>query len=576
MTNHYENKGYTTAELKMNNGTQYSWNKDDVPLICMNVYDSKDKFMMQPGQRDENNLLEWVRGFYLLKKTICSASYSKLDSKATTSENYSSPIHVIQSIAKSLGKAGKELAAKASGMRRSLPKSDSSGSIQGMLQAGQGTPQHTQGHSTNISLSSPMVTLTPKQDIFSPAASDASGDSFESDTKQETDTMMPKNDYSLRRSQRLKVNPLPATSKSKQRKEANNNRKNKGKGTGKSNKVSPPKEPSPSPLPPNPDPVRCCLCMEWFHAPEEEIYGGSVWTCKTCRSLPVMVSDIKDKLAAAFQTNADLVKHLASRIADNEELRKENHELRQLLNRPKPQEGKGRHLLITDSTLENIKAVDADALEIVHEPAVTFKDCQQLLSKKSKHSYDKVTLVVGRTDCSGSSTIEHLSNNLTVAIQQAKALSPSGSVEVSSILPQADNTAKQQRLEQMNSSIENICTNLDTVFINNDPSFRLGDGEINEGFLQDDGFAPNKAGKNKLLKNLNLLKQVSISTQQAWKPVTQTKTRPLIKQVAPNKKAPCWNCGEHNHTSNICRYKRRLSCHTCGKQGHKSSLCSNH
>jgi hypothetical protein len=141
-------------------------------------------------------------------------------------------------------------------------------------------------------------------DIFSPAASDASGDSFESDTKQETGTMMPKNDYSLRRSQRLKVNPLPATSKSKQRKEANNNRKNKGKGTGKSNMVSP--------VPPAL--IRCCICMEWLYANDEELYGGTVWTCKLCRKLPAIVSAIEKKLSDAFQSNVDLVANLACKI----------------------------------------------------------------------------------------------------------------------------------------------------------------------------------------------------------------------------------------------------------------------
>jgi hypothetical protein len=40
---------------------QYTWSKQGVPLVTVNVYTTKDKFMVQPGQRKQDNLLDWVK-----------------------------------------------------------------------------------------------------------------------------------------------------------------------------------------------------------------------------------------------------------------------------------------------------------------------------------------------------------------------------------------------------------------------------------------------------------------------------------------------------------------------------------
>ena len=275
----------------------------------------------------------------------------------------------------------------------------------------------------------------------------------------------------------------------------------------------------------------------------------------------------------------DLVSSLAARIADNEELRKENHELRQKLNRQQPKRSNDKHLVITDGTLEGISATHSEHLEIRHEADATFRDCQLMLTQASKNTYDSITLVVGRSECAGNTSIDDMSRNAVLLMEQAKAVVGSGKVVVSSILPQLPDTAMQSRIEQMNSAMENTCKQLNITFIENDPSFRLGDGEINEGFLQEDGSTLNHAGQNKLLKNLHLNGKVKINLRQQWKTITDSKpkvTKHAPKPVQQKQRAPCWNCGESNHTSNICRHRKRLTCNKCGGQGHKSNLCVNH
>ena len=38
----------------------------------------------------------------------------------------------------------------------------------------------------------------------------------------------------------------------------------------------------------------------------------------------------------------------------------------------------------------------------------------------------------------------------------------------------------------------------------------------------------------------------------------------------------CYNCGERNHRSDMCRYDHKLRCTNCNQLGHKSKFCSNY
>ena len=56
--------------------------------------------------------------------------------------------------------------------------------------------------------------------------------------------------------------------------------------------------------------------------------------------------------------------------------------------------------------------------------------------------------------------------------------------------------------------MEAMCNDQGVIYINNDPSFRLGDGVLNEGFYGPSG-SLNQAGKNKLLRHIQLGNMVS-------------------------------------------------------------------
>jgi ribosomal protein S27AE len=255
-----------------------------------------------------------------------------------------------------------------------------------------------------------------------------------------------------------------------------------------------------------------------------------------------------------------------------------------MINKQKPVKNNGKHLIISDATLEGISANDASKVELIYEPAATFSECTEVLTKKHKVKYNKVSLILGHTDCITDNNQPHtdqLPKNLSLVLEQAKSMSSTGDVQISSVLPQLSNDGLQQKVEELNSLTENVCNNMDITFVNNDPGFRLGDGEINDGFFQEDGFTLNKAGLNKLLKNLQIQNDVTISTKSTWnsKATVKRSNESNQKTTGPTKSkqnAPCWNCGESNHTSNICVHKRRLACHKCGKLGHKAHRCEKH
>ena len=193
--------------------------------------------------------------------------------------------------------------------------------------------------------------------------------------------------------------------------------------------------------------------------------------------------------------------------------------------------------------------------------------------------------MIGATDCAQDASLDEMEHNLKKAILQAKALTAAGEVAVSSILPRLTDDHIQDRIDEMNSCIESLCTAQNVTFIENGPSFRLGNGEVNEGFLDEDGVHLNKAGTNKLIKNLHLEGHISykawnaMSTKQVIKSLKKEpaqkkpQTKPQQDTKVVTKRAPCYNCGVPNHTSNVCVYKTRITCHKCGRLGHKSTRC---
>jgi hypothetical protein len=163
------------------------------------------------------------------------------------------------------------------------------------------------------------------------------------------------------------------------------------------------------------------------------------------------------------------------------------------------------------------------------------------------------------------------------------------------------------KFEAFNSSLEVMCSDNDCDFINNSPAFTLGDGSINDGYL-DSGKGPllSKAGQNKLAQTLKLRVRIGISDVTLRQIDNQTHRKKhnnrsyanrhdnhnkggrWSQQNSRNYHGPpsvnnprynddviysrdaCYYCNENGHSTENCRHQEPITCHDCRQKGHKS------
>ena len=82
-------------------------------------------------------------------------------------------------------------------------------------------------------------------------------------------------------------------------------------------------------------------------------------------------------------------------------------------------------------------------------------------------------------------------------------------VLVSSIPPRTDDVIRQQRVEELNTILQDVSAKVGVKFISIDKSFRLADGQPTDGYLCKDGLHPNSRGTSRLIDNLRLAKQLA-------------------------------------------------------------------
>ena len=126
------------------------------------------------------------------------------------------------------------------------------------------------------------------------------------------------------------------------------------------------------------------------------------------------------------------------------------------------------------------------------------------------------------------------------------------------------------------------------------PSFTLGDGSVNDGYLHRDGVQLTHAAVNRLAKNMRLKKRNDVSgvCSGVRRPQHQHPHPPTApsqggdaewttvrhrgrqaRQVSGATRASCYFCGGEGHTKDNCRHGRPIECNICHRPGHKSKCC---
>ena len=77
-------------------------------------------------------------------------------------------------------------------------------------------------------------------------------------------------------------------------------------------------------------------------------------------------------------------------------------------------------------------------------------------------------------------------------------------VRIATIPPRNVGEVTSCRIDALNAALVEMCSEDGITLINNDETFKLRDGSINDGYYVQDGVHLNKAGSNRLAKNLKV------------------------------------------------------------------------
>ena len=129
---------------------------------------------------------------------------------------------------------------------------------------------------------------------------------------------------------------------------------------------------------------------------------------------------------------------------------------------------------------------------------------RKILEFPTTNTLAHAILVVGGNDCDNQSNQQDASELLTCykdLILSTKEVTVA--VTVSSICPWKRSPEVTERISALTAGLRVLCDEMGMTFVNNDPSFHLQDGNLNDGYLLHDGVDLTKPATNKLVANLS-------------------------------------------------------------------------
>ena len=299
--------------------------------------------------------------------------------------------------------------------------------------------------------------------------------------------------------------------------------------------------------------ISCVLCAHSFHAECVEMTEKpNVWTCHPCRTMPMMVQTLCQKLDDVIQQNTklneivmhnqrlldDLLRHqnttaevMTTVTKDLESLKTVKNEIKQTFASVKKivgpleiddddcesddededeAEPKGT-LLIGDSLVRCLQST-ADDLQITCLSGAKLNDIKKKLKKVNpkKLKYTDIFIVGGTNDTTTKKTANKIAQEFETLLQEAKGKAVN--VHISSITPRTDTKADPNKIDNINQLLSTVANSLDVNYINNDNNFKYQDGTTDETLLlSGDKLHLSAAGASKLLQNMKLQEKVKVS-----------------------------------------------------------------
>ena len=278
-----------------------------------------------------------------------------------------------------------------------------------------------------------------------------------------------------------------------------------------------------------------------------------------------------------------------------EKLEKPNNKEAELLAKPKGT------LLIGSSMVKTVTDdFDLENTEVTAMSGGCIQDVSHKLETQMKNKkFENIVFVVGGNDCQSPREVTTILDGFNSLIVKGKSISEH--VVVSSVFPRKGGPELQDKIDEVNNKLSNLCENSSCKYINQDCTFKVLDGTRND-VLYKDNVHLNKSGVCKMLSNLGIeFKEKSYaqavlrgrssnslhehqpsSGNRAWGQKQQhleSRTWRNMKQTSSyrtREQPTCHFCGIPGHMKDQCRHGDYLKCHTCKAYGHKSKYCKNY
>ena len=325
--------------------------------------------------------------------------------------------------------------------------------------------------------------------------------------------------------------------------------------------------------------IRCSFCLHWYH---NECMGlrndanPEIWPCTSCCMLFNDIADIKNRLDGTMKhlqeslerANRDIDQRKldlkeANKNCDSmrSECRKLHDEMNTMRIRIAELERDIKHktwqtfrnkqsMLIGDSLIRDIDENKLVKTVVKSVPGAKVAEIQSEFQEAAcgVDQLSKIFICAGTNDCTSMECdIAAVTTTYEAMIgEMLKNVDKPSDVIVSSVPPRNDKDECQKRVDALNTALCDMSRRVGAHFINNDLSFRLANGDVNDGYLlPSDGLHLTKQGTNKLAKNIGLVAKSNnnLDVTKPWKKSRQ-KPRPKSQNIQEHT-----NAGQtlHNH-----------------------------
>lgn len=286
------------------------------------------------------------------------------------------------------------------------------------------------------------------------------------------------------------------------------------------------------------DMIQCSICCRWHHNDCVWLTRDAapvMWPCPECCCVYKEISRIRESFSGTISLLNDTLKRAHADIdRSKRELQQAHDESLALKNQIKElaenltplrtritaleneiQANKWksfrnkRSILIGDSLIRDIdeEKLVKTTIKSIAGGKVTHIAQRYSEDTLSEEPVSHIYVCIGSNDCSDEDMKPEdvITPYESMVEDMKRQVSQPSQIVLSSVPPRKDNTEHQTRVDALNDAIRDMAQRVNVTYIDNDSSFKLVDGDINDGYLlPSDNLHLTKQGTNKLARNLTL------------------------------------------------------------------------